>query len=188
MPTRLSVSVYDYSYGYSPDLLAQAYIRLTNDSLRSFKAFKANILQFAQQLDCHGHQPVLIVLQKRFRPLVDLSRAKDVFAWNSDRMLKFNDDFTKYLTAVLATYLGRHIDSLPQVNLWIPPDYDTYRLVRKTRTYSVLIRQSDVLLSTKSRLDFVNGLKFLQPYSDRPWKIYWLENGYRRICTIDKLI
>lgn len=34
---RLSVSVYDYSsHAYMPDLLAQAYIQLTNDSLKSF--------------------------------------------------------------------------------------------------------------------------------------------------------
>ena len=188
MPKRLSVSVYDYSHVYWPDLLEQAYIQLTNDSLKSFKAFRANVLQFAQQLNCSGHQPVVIVLQKRFRHLVDLSRVKDVFTWDPKRMRKFNGDFTKYLTAALATYLGRHLDSLPQVNLWIPPDYDTYRLVRKTRTYSVLIRQSEVLLSTKSRLDFVNGLKFLQPYSDRPWRICWLDNGYGRTYTIQKLV
>lgn len=188
MLKRLSVSVYDYSYAYPPDLLEQAYIQLTNDSLKSFKAFRANVLQFAQQLNCRGDQPVEIVLQKRFRHLVDPSRAKYWFVWDSNRMRKFNGDFTKSLTAALATYLGRHLDSLPQVNLWIPPDYNTYRLIRKTRTYSVLIRQSDVLLFTKSRLDFVNGLKFLQPYSDRPWRIYWLENGYSRIYTIHKLV
>lgn len=189
MPTRLSVSVYDYSSrAYMPELLEQAYIQLTNDSLKSFKAFRASVLQFAKQLDFRGDQRAVIVFQKRFRHLVDLSRAKDVFEWNFNSMRKFNDDFTKYLTAALTTYLGRHLDSLPQANLWIPPDYDTYRLVRKTRTYSVLIRQSDVLLSTKSRLDFVNGLKFLQPYSDRPWRICWLEDGYSMSYTIHKLV
>ena len=189
MPTRLSVSVYDYSsHAYMPDLLEQAYIQLTKDSLKSFKAFRANVLQFAQQLNYRGDQPAIIVLQKRFRHLVDLSRANYRFVWDSNHMLKFNYDFTKYLTAALATYLGKHLDSLPQANLWIPPDYDTYRLVRKTRTYSVLIRPSYVLLFTKSRLDFANGLKFLQPYSDRPWTIYGSENGYSSEHTIRRLV
>lgn len=185
---QLSVSVYDLSYTYLPELLARASIQLTNDSLKSFKAFRANVLQVAQQLNCSGHQPVAIVLQKRFHYLTDLSRAKNLFTWDSDSMHRFNDDFAKYLTAVLVTYLGGNLDSLPRVNLWIPPDYNTYRLVRKTRTYSVLIRDYEVELTTKSRLDFVNGLKFLQPYSDRPWRIYWLEKGYIMQHTIQKLV
>lgn len=186
--TQLSVSVYDLSYTYLPELLARTSIQLTNDSLKSFKAFRANVLQVAQQLNCSDHQPVAIVLQKRFQYLTDLSRAKNLFTWDSDSMHRFNGDFTKYLVAALVTYLGGNLDSLPRVNLWIPPDYNTYRLVRKTRTYSVLIRDYEVELTTKSRLDFVNGLKFLQPYSDRPWRIYWLEKGYIMQHTIQKLV